>query len=91
MSEPSAYIVLQFTVDVAGEQVLPLFNMKRDEWFPLNVSAKPGVSITLKVANLKANAAYVLRPKIDGWTLPVATIDDSLSAKTYRNSRRNPI
>lgn len=90
-SEPSAFVVIQFTVDVAGEQVLPLFNMKPNEWFPLNVAAKPGVSITLRAANLKSTAAYVLRPKIDGWTIPVATIDDSLDSKTYRNSRRNPL
>ncbi len=91
ISEPSGFVVLQFTVDVNGEQVLPFFNMKRDEWFDLNVSAQPGSTVTIKVACLKSTAAYVIRPKVQGWTVPVATRDDTLTSFTQPNNRRSPV
>lgn len=90
-SEPSAFSMLRFTVEVAGEQVLPLFNMQSDVWFMLNVAAKPGVSVVIKATCLRSTAAYILKPEIEGWTIPVSTVDDSFQAKTFGNDRRIPL
>ena len=90
-SEPSAFVVLQFTVEVAGEQVLPAFNLDSDDWFLLNVAAKPGVSVAIKAASYDSTVAYALYPEVEGWTIPVSTIDDSLQAKTFGNDRRQPL
>lgn len=63
-----ALAVLQFSIEVSGWQAEPLFNASPIGSFPLNLSAVSGESVVLKAMCLDANAAFLLQPRIDGWT-----------------------
>jgi hypothetical protein len=83
-STPQAFRSLQISVEVGGDQVLPLFNPSPGDWFPVNVAAQPGISVVVKAACLDSTAAYVLWVRLDGWSLPSVTIDDSLDSMVHR-------
>ena len=71
--------------------VVALVDVLLGDWFPLNVEAPPGASVSVVASCLDSTAAYILKPKVDGWTIPVGRLDDSMTGRIRDNSRRNPV
>jgi hypothetical protein len=82
-----AFAALQLSIQVSGWQAWPLNNFVPGVGFPLNLSAQPGETISVRAVCQDANAAFLLNLRIDGWTRSVHLGDDSLSSRV---SRYNP-
>lgn len=91
-SDLATFNMVQFSIEVAGDQQYPLANLVPGEAFPLNLRAQPGSALVVKAACLDSTLAAALQIRIDGWTSPVVTIDNSMDSLIHRFDpvRRRP-
>ena len=88
---PSLFYAVQFSIEVAGEQVVPWFSARPGTWFPIAVSVPPGASLTVKAMNFSSNIAAVIGLALSGWTIPVPQLSDEVMNQVGSMRLTNPI